>query len=70
RDRLFRNRLEIGHVDSEMSGHALAKWPVTIYRNDRSRWAEIRTQMTYEDSNGDLNILEYRAAGTGCRNQN
>jgi len=26
-------------------------------------------QMTYEDSNGDLNILEYRAAGTGCRNQ-
>ena len=27
-------------------------------------------QMTYEDSNGDLNILEYRAAGTGCRNQN
>ncbi|WP_223181881.1 hypothetical protein, partial [Pseudomonas sp. WS 5011] len=43
RDRLFRNRLEIGHVDSEMSGHALAKWPVTIYRNDRSRWAEIRT---------------------------
>ncbi|MBG5432369.1 BREX-1 system adenine-specific DNA-methyltransferase PglX, partial [Pseudomonas aeruginosa] len=42
RDRLFRNRLEIGHVDSEMSGHALAKWPVTIYRNDRSRWAEIR----------------------------
>ncbi|HBP0786870.1 TPA: DUF2790 domain-containing protein, partial [Pseudomonas aeruginosa] len=26
--------------------------------------------MTYEDSNGDLNILEYRAAGTGCRNQN
>ncbi|MDU0679448.1 hypothetical protein [Pseudomonas aeruginosa] len=26
-----------------MSGHALAKWPVTIYRNDRSRWAEIRT---------------------------
>ena len=41
-DRLFRSRLEIGHVDSEMSGHALAKWPVTIYRNDRSRWAEIR----------------------------
>ena len=27
-------------------------------------------QMTYEDSNGDLNILEYRAAGTDCRNQN
>ncbi|MEW3629956.1 hypothetical protein QOZ09_32555, partial [Pseudomonas aeruginosa] len=27
-----------------MSGHALAKWPVTIYRNDRSRWAEIRNQ--------------------------
>ena len=27
-------------------------------------------QMTYVDSNGDLNILEYRAAGTGCRNQN
>lgn len=26
-------------------------------------------QMTYEDSNGDLNILEFRAAGTGCRNQ-
>ena len=25
-----------------MSGHALAKWPVTFYRNDRSRWAEIR----------------------------
>src|SRR3990167_8957436 len=45
RDRLFRNRLEIGHVDSEMSGHALAKWPVTIYRNNRSRRAEIRTQL-------------------------
>ncbi|MGQ7957872.1 DUF2790 domain-containing protein [Pseudomonas sp. SP16.1] len=27
-------------------------------------------QMTYEDSNGNLNILEYRVAGTGCRNQN
>ncbi|CAE6952653.1 MULTISPECIES: DUF2790 domain-containing protein [Pseudomonas] len=27
-------------------------------------------QMTYEDSNGDLNILEYRVAGTGCRSQN
>ena len=27
-------------------------------------------QMTYEDSNGDLNILEYRVAGTGCRNKN
>ncbi|WP_422581814.1 MbcA/ParS/Xre antitoxin family protein [Pseudomonas sp.] len=26
-----------------MSGHALAKCPVTIYRNSRSRWAEIRT---------------------------
>lgn len=26
-----------------MSGHALAKWPVTIYRNDRSRRAEIRS---------------------------
>ena len=25
-----------------MSGHALAKCPVTIYRNSRSRWAEIR----------------------------
>lgn len=44
RDRLFRSRLKIGHVDSEMSGHALAKWPVTIYRNDRSRWAEIRSK--------------------------
>ncbi|HEN8706411.1 TPA: DUF2790 domain-containing protein [Pseudomonas putida] len=27
-------------------------------------------QMTYEDSNGNLNILEYRAAGTGCLNKN
>lgn len=27
-------------------------------------------QMTYEDSNGDLNILEYRAMGTGCQNSN
>jgi len=27
-------------------------------------------QMTYEDSNGDLKILEYRAAGTGCRSKN
>jgi hypothetical protein len=27
-------------------------------------------QMAYEDSNGNLNILEYRAAGTGCFNQN
>ncbi|MEE1864946.1 MULTISPECIES: DUF2790 domain-containing protein [Pseudomonas] len=26
-------------------------------------------QMTYEDSNGNLNILEYRSPGTGCRNQ-
>ena len=27
-------------------------------------------QMTYEDSSGNLNILEYRASGTNCRNQN
>lgn len=27
-----------------MSGHALAKCPVTIYRNSRSRWAEIRNE--------------------------
>lgn len=27
-------------------------------------------QMTYEDSNGNLNILEYRVAGTGCWNRN
>ncbi|MBC3345680.1 DUF2790 domain-containing protein [Pseudomonas sp. SWRI196] len=27
-------------------------------------------QMTYEDSNGNLSILEYRVTGTGCRNQN
>lgn len=24
-------------------------------------------QMTYEDSNGDLNILEYRVTGTDCQ---
>lgn len=33
-----------------MSGHALAKWPVTFYRNDRSRWAEIRTERIKYDS--------------------
>jgi hypothetical protein len=27
-------------------------------------------QMTYEDSTGKLNILEYRAAGINCRGQN
>lgn len=27
-------------------------------------------QMTYEDSTGNLNILEYRTAGIGCRGQN
>ena len=27
-------------------------------------------QMNYEDSNGDLKILEYRTAGIGCRGQN
>lgn len=27
-------------------------------------------QMTYEDSNGDLQTVEYRAMGTACRNQN
>ncbi|UVJ46559.1 DUF2790 domain-containing protein [Pseudomonas sp. LS1212] len=27
-------------------------------------------QMTYEDSNGNLQILEYRVMGTACRNQN
>lgn len=27
-------------------------------------------QMTYEDSSGNLNILEYRATGTNCRSQN
>ncbi len=27
-------------------------------------------QMTYENSSGELNILEYRVAGTGCWNQN
>lgn len=27
-------------------------------------------QMTYEDSTGALNILEYRTAGIGCRGQN
>lgn len=27
-------------------------------------------QMTYEDSSGKLNILEYRVPGTNCRNQN
>jgi len=26
-------------------------------------------QMTYEDSTGKLNILEYRTAGISCRNQ-
>ncbi|MDN7142177.1 MULTISPECIES: DUF2790 domain-containing protein [Pseudomonas] len=26
-------------------------------------------QMTYEDSTGKLNILEYRTAGIGCRGQ-
>ncbi|MEB0018838.1 MBL fold metallo-hydrolase RNA specificity domain-containing protein, partial [Pseudomonas sp. RTB3] len=31
------------------SGHALAKWSVTMGRNGRSRWAEIRTQeLLYE----------------------
>jgi len=39
-----------------MSGHALAKWPVTIYRNDRSRRAEIRTIPLSEDV---LSILKY-----------
>jgi len=27
-------------------------------------------QMNYEDSNGDVKILEYRTAGVGCRGQN
>ncbi|WP_454864769.1 DUF2790 domain-containing protein [Pseudomonas rhizophila] len=27
-------------------------------------------QMTYEDSNGNLQILEYRVMGTACRNGN
>jgi len=27
-------------------------------------------QMTYEDSSGDLQTIEYRAMGTACRNQN
>ncbi|WP_457970731.1 DUF2790 domain-containing protein [Pseudomonas sp. R4-84] len=27
-------------------------------------------QMNYEDSSGDLKILEYRTAGIGCRGQN
>ena len=33
-----------------MSGHALAKCPVTIYRNSRSRWAEIRIEPKYQKS--------------------
>lgn len=27
-------------------------------------------QMNYEDSNGELKILEYRTSGIGCRGQN
>lgn len=27
-------------------------------------------QMNYEDSNGEVKILEYRTAGVGCRGQN
>ncbi|MDN7139826.1 DUF2790 domain-containing protein [Pseudomonas sp. JQ170] len=27
-------------------------------------------QLTYEDSSGNLNILEYRTAGTNCQSQN
>lgn len=27
-------------------------------------------QMNFEDSNGDVKILEYRTAGVGCRGQN
>ncbi|TDF82383.1 DUF2790 domain-containing protein [Pseudomonas sp. H9] len=30
----------------------------------------VPTQMTYEDSNGQLNILEYRSGGFGCPGQN
>lgn len=33
RDRLFRNRLGIGHVDSEMAGHDLPKRPGTAGRD-------------------------------------
>ena len=40
-----------------MSGHALAKCPVTIYRNSRSRWAEIRIQSLLLDTDFGLSYF-------------
>ncbi|HGR4969078.1 TPA: DUF2790 domain-containing protein [Pseudomonas aeruginosa] len=30
----------------------------------------IPAQMSYVESKGEINILEYRASGSGCRNEN
>lgn len=43
---------------------------VYITPTDDGSCGVMPVQMTYEDSSGDLNILEYRALGTGCRSEN
>ncbi|MEE3508283.1 HAD-IA family hydrolase [Pseudomonas sp. 10C3] len=41
-----------------MSGHALAKWSVTMYRNGRSRWAEIRIQQALDAELENIQAFE------------
>jgi chromosome segregation ATPase len=42
-----------------MSGHALAKWSVTMYRNGRSRWAEIRNlELRVQEKDEQIRSLE------------
>ncbi len=40
---------------------------IRMTRTDMTCNDVMPAQMTYEDSNGDLNILEYRVTGTDCQ---
>ena len=40
---------------------------IRMTRTDIACNEVVPVQMTYEDSNGDLNILEYRVIGTNCQ---
>ena len=60
-----KNRPEVVHYRYGMKLD-IAK-VIRTTRTDMTCNEVMPAQMTYEDSNGDLNILEYRVAGTNCR---